>query len=395
MKVFVKGLNTCPQRNQKLQQYLAFLRENGHHILETPEGCDRLLVWTCGFRADVRDNTLRQMVAYGESHPGRVMATGCLPRIAPQALAASCDGEIFAWTDETEVLEKHFRTNGPSLAEAEQIYTKPALCADASQFRRDHPDSDVIFHDQFLQVMIAEGCPFRCTYCSERLAFPDFRSFPEADLVAAVTARMRETGQKDVILIADCLGEYGRDSGSSLVALVHRLAAAAPEIRVSFSNFHPRHFIEALEDYTALIQEGRIRHLNLPIQSASDRILHLMARSYTQAELTSAFDRLNQLGFTGFDTHVIVGFPSETDADFEETVAFLLRHRPRHVLLSWFMGCEDAPAARLPNPVPPDVMARRCEEAESRLQAAGILCNKEGGDMIQERLRRLNRVGGP
>lgn len=395
MKVFIKGLNTCPQRNQKLQQYLAFLRGNGHQIVEAPEAGDVILVWTCGFRADVRDNTLRQLTAYGEHYPGRVVATGCLPRIAPGALAASFDGEIFAWTDDARVLEQKFGTGGLSLAEAEQIYTKPALCADATQFRRDHPEHDVIFHDQFLQVMVAEGCPFHCTYCSERLAFPDFRSFPEAALVAATVARMRETGQKEVILIADCLGEYGRETGSSLVSLVRRLAAEEPEVRVSFSNFHPQHFIEDLDGYLALIRDGRIRHLNLPIQSASDRILRLMARSYTRAALTEAFDRLNQLGFTAFDTHVIVGFPGETDAEFEDTMAFLLRHRPKHVLLSWFMDCEDAPAARLPNPVPAAVMARRSEDAEARLRAAGILCNKEGGEIIQERLRRLNRVGTP
>ena len=164
MKVFVKGLNTCPQRNQKMQQYLAFLRGNGHEVVATAEEGETVLVWTCGFRGDVRDNSLDQLGDYGDRFPGKVIAAGCLPQIAPRLLAERFDGTVVAWENETEGLETQFRVpGGMSLAEAESVYTKAALCTDAAQYRRDHPDSDVIFHDQFLQLMIAEGCPFKCT----------------------------------------------------------------------------------------------------------------------------------------------------------------------------------------------------------------------------------------
>jgi len=279
-----------------------------------------------------------------------------------------------------------------TLAMAESIYTKAALCVDAAEFRRENPDADAIFHDQFLQLMVAEGCPFNCTYCSERLAFPNFRSFPEADLVAAATAKMRETGHYNMVMIADCLGEYGKDIGSSLVKLVRRLADAEPRVKVALSNFHPVNLYTELETYSALIREGRIRHMNLPIQSANDRVLRLMARQYTAAQLEHCFNRLKELNFTEFDTHVIVGFPGETDEEFEDTVRFLLKHRPNHVLLSQFMGCEDTPAMRLPNHVDAAVAERRAHSAEARFRDAGILCNSEGSEFIRERLRRLNQA---
>lgn len=392
MRVFVKGLNTCPQRNQKLQQYLTFLQANGHEVVDSPEGSDNILVWTCGFRGDVRDNSNDQLTAYNEQHRGKVIAAGCLPKISPTVLTEAFDGEIVEWTSEEEELERRFYTGAMTLAEAEKVYTKAAVCSNAEQFRRENPEADVIFHDQFIQLMVAEGCPFKCTYCSERLAFPDFRSFPEADLIESCVARMRETGYFDVVLIADCLGEYGKDSNSSLVNLVSRLATAEPRVRVAFSNFHPINFIEDLEGFVGLIKEGRIRHLNLPIQSANDRILKLMARSYTKEQISRALGALNELNFTEFDTHVIVGFPSETDEEFDETIEFLLHHRPKHVLLSQFMGCEDAPAAKLPDKVDPAVMRRRSDDAERRLRAAGILVNNEGSELIKERFRRLNQA---
>lgn len=392
MKVFVKGLNTCPQRNQKMQQYLTFLRGNGHQIVDTPEQGDSVLVWTCGFRRDVRDNTLAQLAEYDQRFGDKVVATGCLPKITPTLLAEHFPGATFAWTDEEAELERLYGTGAMSLAEAERIYTKPALCTDAAQWRRDHPDADVTFHDQFLQLMTSEGCPYKCTYCSERLAFPPFRSFAEDELIQAARERMTETGQHDLILIGDCVGEYGRDTGSSLPRLIRRLVEAEPRVRVALSNFHPRHFLDDLDDYAALITSGHIRHLNLPIQSACDRILKLMARHYTQAELRVGFEQLRTLSFTEFDTHVIVGFPGETDAEFEETLRFVLEMRPKHVLLSRFMDCEDAAAFNLPNKVSDDVIARRSDDARTRIVAAGILCNDEGSELIQERLRRLNQA---
>ena len=391
MKIFIKGLNTCPQRNHKITQYNAFFKGNGHDIVERLEESDAAIVWTCGFRSDVRDNSLQQLADYKSRAHGTIIATGCLPSISPDLLDEMFGGETFAWIDDEEELQRRFGTGAMTLAEAESIYTKAALCRDATQFRLDNPNIDVIFHDQFLQLMIAEGCPFRCTYCSERLAFPPFRSFVEIDLVETAIAQMRKLGQFDLMLIADCLGEYGRDTGSSLVSLVRKLIKGEPRARISFSNFHPLNFIQDLDNYTALIRDGYIYHLNLPIQSASDRILGLMARQYTQSQIKMAFGRLNQLGFTNFDTHVIVGFPGETEQDFKETLEFLLDHHPRHVLLSQFMGCDDAAAAHLPDHISPEVMGRRSAVAEGRLRDAGILCNSEGSEIIQERLRRLNR----
>lgn len=391
MKIHVKGMNTCPQRSQKVQQYIRFLRGNGHQVVSEACDADEILVWTCGFRRDVRDNTLDQLDDYTHRFGDKVVATGCLPRITPTLLAERFGGDTFPWENEAEELERRYGTGAMSLAEAEHIYTKPARCDDAAAFRRSHPDADVIFHDQFLQLMVTEGCPFQCTYCSERLAFPRFRSFPEDKVVAEAIHRMTETGQRDLILIGDCIGEYGRDIGSSLPALIRCLAQVEPRVRVALSNFHPLHLLDSLDEYSRLIADGQIRHLNLPIQSANDRILKRMARGYTKARLHSGFQRLRHLNFTEFDTHVIVGFPGETDDEFRETIDFVLDIRPKHVLLSRYMDCEDAAAFALPDKIADDVIARRSDEACARIIAAGILCNDEGSELIKERLRRLNQ----
>lgn len=390
MKVFIKGLNTCTQRAPKLQQYHDFLVANGHQVVDGPEGSDAIVVWTCAFRGDVRDNSIDQLKSLA-GHGAKVVATGCLPDIDPEVLAASFGGEVVNWKEDEAKLERLFRAGGPGLAEAESVFAEPALCGDLVQHRRAHPDSDVTFPDQFIKLVVAEGCPFKCTYCSERLAFPRYRSVPEDRLVEACRRIVAETGQTDVILLADCVGEYGRDTGGSLPRLIRHLCAIHPRLRVALSNMQPFNFLQHFDEFRELLLAGRIRHLNLPIQTASNRLLSLMKRVYEKADLERMFGLFREIGFDQFDTHVLVGFPGETEADIEETVEFLLRHKVRYVLISKYMETASMPSSALAEKVPPEVASRRVRDLAARLQAAGVICNTEGSDLMEERMERLNK----
>jgi tRNA A37 methylthiotransferase MiaB len=393
MKVFVKGLNTCNQRDQNVEQHKAFITANGHQLVDDPALADTVLLWTCAFRADVRDNSLQQLADYERTYPNaKVVAAGCLPDIAGERLDGGFGGEVVPWKREQERLGEMFRVDGPALERCAEVFVEPALCEDTAAHRAENPESDVTFYDQFIKVLVAEGCPFNCTYCSERLAFPDFRSFPEDALVDACRKVVERTGRRDVALIGDCPGEYGRDSGSNLPRLARRLLEIAPGIKLVLTQMHPRDFLNHFDDFMALIREGHVRHVNLPLQSASDRILKLMGRLYERADIERILAAFSEVGFRNYDTHIIAGFPGETDADFEQTVEFLLEHRPRHVLMSAFMESPDMAAARLPDKVPAEVTARRMAEAEKRFQAAGIMVNSEAGALMADRLKRLNQA---
>ena len=73
MKVFIKGLNSCTMRNQKLQQYLNFLVTNGHEVVDTPEKSDVIVLWTCAYRGDVRDNSIFEIQRYEKQFEGEVI----------------------------------------------------------------------------------------------------------------------------------------------------------------------------------------------------------------------------------------------------------------------------------------------------------------------------------
>lgn len=392
MKVFLKGLNSCAMRRQKLEQYRNFLTANGHEITADPAGSDVILVWTCAFRGDVRDNSISEIRRYQRDYPGELIVTGCLPDISPDLLSENFSGRIISWRNDREKLEELFGCRLARLDQIPQIYVERKLCDDAEIYRRQNPDKDATFHDQFIKLVISEGCNFECAYCSERLAFPPFHSFPEDELVAACRRMAAKTHNLDVILLADSLGDYGCDNGSSLPRLIRKLKRIHPALRLALNNLNPSHFIKYCDDMIELLRRGDIRHLNLPIQSASPRILNLMNRTYTVSELEKIFGLLNSIAFNRFDTHIIVGFPGEMEDDFADTMRFLRLYRPSYVLLSGFMESAAMPAAQLPNKVDDETKRRRLREGAASLRDAGIICNTDESELSAERCRRLNSI---
>lgn len=390
MRIYLKGLNTCTTRKQKLLQYKEFLLANGHTLVDRPQDCDKILIWTCAFREDVMENSLDRLQYYERNCHGEVFVAGCLPDIAPDLINHRPQGKIINWRNDEALMERFFGTGGKKLADFDPIFVEPKICDDSAKFRRENPGKDAMFHDQFVKLVVAEGCSNECSYCSERFAFPPFSSFPLEALVQAYGRMVDETGVKNVVLLADCLGEYGLDNGGSLPELINRLREVDPETRLALNHLHPVDFLRYFDEFIQFISEGLLIHINLPIQSASDRILKLMNRRYSRAQLDMLYGALNDLGFTEFDTHVIVGFPGETEEDFQATVEFLVKHRVKYAFVSTYMEAPQMPSAKLPEKVDPATCRRRVREADRRFREAGIISSTEGSELVRERLAGIN-----
>ncbi len=389
MKVFVKGLNSCTMRKQKLQQYRNFLVANGHIIVDGPDNCDTILLWTCAFRADVRDNSISEITRYQQEYGGKLIVAGCLPDIARGLLQENFSGRVINWRDDTNKMEEIFGRE-VGFARISPIYVEEKLCDDAQKYRQENLNKDATFHDQFIKLLVSEGCNFKCTYCSERLAFPPLRSFSETELVESCQRMVEQSGQLEVILLADSLGDYGRDIGSSLSRLMRKLKVIHRDLKFALNNLNPASFIQYYDDMVEFLCDGDIIHLNLPIQSASTRILELMNRAYTKENIEKIFGMLNDIGFKRFDTHLIIGFPGETEEDFEETVEFILCHKPSYVLINGYMESPSMDAASLPDKVDEATKRRHLHDAETRIKMAGIICNTDDGEEAIDRCRRLN-----
>lgn len=390
MKICIKGMNSCTMRRQKLQQYHNFLLANGHEIVRSPDQSDAIIMWTCAYRGDVRENAISEIERFSSLYGNKLIVAGCLPDIDRDLLNEKFRGTVISWRDDKDKILQLFGCKQENFDQYFRVYIEDRLCSDTEQFRQQNPDKDATFHDQFIKLVISEGCNYKCSYCSERLAFPPYRSIPEKDLVESCCKTVEKTGNEDIILLADSLGDYGCDIGTNLPSLIRGLTSISKDIKVALNNLNPACFIHFFEDMAEFLRMGKIRHLNLPIQSASRRILKLMNRSYGLKDIEKIFSYLNEIGFKEFDTHVIAGFSGETEEDFSDTIRFILKHRPKYVLASAYMESRGMAAYELPGKVADAIKRDRLIYLETTMKDAGIICNTDNSQLSSDRLRRLN-----
>ena len=208
-------------------------------------------------------------------------------------------------------------------------------------------------------VTIAHGCDNFCTYCIVPYVRGRFLSRPSADVLSEVRALL-ESGAKEITLLGQNVNSYGNDfnDGYGFAALLRDVARTGVE-RVRFVTSLPQDFTEKIVDVMAS-EPNVCPSLNLPIQAGSDRILKLMNRKYTRAEYMEKIQmvrsRLSELGLT---SDLIVGFPGETEEDFEDSMSALSEIKFDLVHTAAYSEREGTPAATMPGALPHEVRMER------------------------------------
>ena len=201
-------------------------------------------------------------------------------------------------------------------------------------------------------VPIAQGCAGRCTYCITRVARGAVKSYPTPELVDAVRRHV-DRGAVEIKLTGQDTGAYGRDTGTSLAELLRAVDALPGTFRIRVGMADPLTVLPIVDDLVEAYRSEKVfKFLHLPVQSGSDAILARMRREYTVEAFESiveafrgAFPRLT------LSTDVIVGFPGETDEEFEATMDLVRRVRPDIVNVTRFSARPGTPAATMEEPV--------------------------------------------
>jgi MiaB/RimO family radical SAM methylthiotransferase len=198
-------------------------------------------------------------------------------------------------------------------------------------------------------IPIATGCIGGCSYCITKIARGELHSYSEKEIEVAFKKAMAES--MEIWLTSQDLGCYGVDSNSSLPKLLKRLLKNEGDYFVRLGMMNPNHFKKIHKQLMPLFENRRLyKFLHLPVQSGSDRILKAMGRKYSGKVFLNCLKvaRASQPNIT-ISTDVIVGFPGETKADFEKTLALLGRAKPDVVNISRF-GKRPGTAASLMKP---------------------------------------------
>ena len=226
-------------------------------------------------------------------------------------------------------------------------------------------------------VKVQDGCLLHCTFCIIPKVRPIMRSRPASEISAEVT-RLVARGCREIVLTGIHLGHYGIDLSRGkpksdwcrLWHLLDRLGDLPGDFRIRLSSLEAA---EIRDDFVRILSKHNriVPHLHLCLQSGSDRILGLMRRRYRSAGFLERCRRLrDSLDQPAFTTDVIVGFPGETEADFEATCEVCRQVGFSRIHVFSYSPRRGTPASSLPDRVPPEVCAdrrRRLRELERSL----------------------------
>jgi tRNA-2-methylthio-N6-dimethylallyladenosine synthase len=228
-------------------------------------------------------------------------------------------------------------------------------------------EADYNFHTIFRKsttrgmVTVIEGCDEYCTFCIVPYTRGREVSRP-LDRVLEEVRSLAAEGVKEVELLGQTINAYRcPESGADLARLLEDVAAVDGLLRVRFITSHPRHFGQELIDVLAN-HPNIFRYLHLPIQSGSNAILKKMHRKYSREEYLELVERIRQAApEINLSTDIIVGFPGESDTDFDDTMELLETVRFGQVFAFGFSPRPKTPAARYTPTVNDEVISDRLQ----------------------------------
>ncbi|WP_027707692.1 tRNA (N6-isopentenyl adenosine(37)-C2)-methylthiotransferase MiaB [Zooshikella ganghwensis] len=368
-KLFIKT-HGC-QMNDYDSSRMADLLNESHQleITDNPEEADVLLLNTCSIREKAQEKVFHQLGrwrALKDQNPNLIIGVG--------GCVASQEGQ--AIRDRAPYVDMVFGPQTlhrlPEMIDASETGKQAVVDVSFPEIEKfDHlPEPSVDGPTAFVSVM--EGCSKYCTFCVVPYTRGEEVSRPFDDVIAECV-HLAEQGVREINLLGQNVNAYrgkksdADDDTADLAELITIIAAIDGIARIRFTTSHPVEFTESLIDVYAHVPE-LVSHLHLPVQSGSDRVLAAMKRGHTVLEYKSKLRKIRKLRpDICFSSDFIVGFPGETDKDFENTMN-LIQDIGFDISFSFIYSPRPGtPAADLPDYTPEDVKKQRLQILQQRI----------------------------
>jgi tRNA-2-methylthio-N6-dimethylallyladenosine synthase len=379
-KLYIKT-HGC-QMNEYDSSRMADVLVDSHRLelTQDPEAADVLLLNTCSIREKAQEKVFSELGRWKELKDARpqlvIGVGGCVASQEGEAIRARAPYVDIVFGPQTlhrlpAMLDAARRAQQPvidiTFPEIEKFDCLPAP-------RADGPTA-------FVSIM--EGCSKYCSFCVVPYTRGEEVSRPFDDILAEVVA-LAEQGVREITLLGQNVNAYRGEMYDGEVAdlglLISYVAAVDGIGRIRYTTSHPLEMNDSLLQAHADVPE-LVGHLHLPVQSGSDRVLALMKRNHTALEYKSIIRRLREArpGIS-LSSDFIIGFPGETDADFEHTMALIEAVGFDHSFSFIYSQRPGTPAADLPDDVPLAVKKQRLARLQQRISdmAAGISASMVG-----------------
>jgi tRNA-2-methylthio-N6-dimethylallyladenosine synthase len=351
------------QMNEYDSQKLARILESGYRMVENPEEAQLILVNTCSVR-EKPENKLYSLLGQirklkNNREDVMVGVGGCVAQQEGDAIVKRSDCVDF-------VFGTHNLSLVPGLIEQRRVTGKPQVAVDYRDEWEELPVGLSGGSRVSSLVSISRGCNKNCTYCIVPTTRGKEVSRAPEEILREVRLAVHR-GAREIVLLGQTVNSYGLDLTPRLkfVSLLEKIAEINGVERIRFTSPHPQ---EIRHDFIDLVCDSPkiCRHVHMPLQSGSDRILKLMNRNYRRARYLDIIKELRlRVPDMGVTTDIIVGFPTETEDDFQATLEVMKLVKFQSSYSFMFSKRPGTVAATMTDEVAPDVALRRLQELQA------------------------------
>jgi MiaB/RimO family radical SAM methylthiotransferase len=393
-KIFIATAG-CARRNLDCSRLEEYFKANKYRIVKAPQKADHIIFVTCSYKQTKEEESWKYIEEYQKCR-GELIVVGCLPEIAPIKFNEKFKGRYVS-TKNLEEIDQFFSkfkikfkdiSDGNKIKNSYQVsfldtlrkrlfvsgFVRSSFISNVKQIKMFLIKALYINSSGYLRV--SDGCPEQCAYCSIYRAVGKLRSKTVQACVEEYKKLLRK-GYRKVTILADNVGAYGLDNKSSFAELLHNLALASNEkIYWCIEELHPRWVIRYKTELLKMVEEKRIREIMCAIQSGSNRMLKLMNRPHSIEEIKAVLGEFKKANpGLRLCTQVIIGFPSETEEEFRETLNAVNEARFDLVSLYPYYDGYDTIASKMDGKIDKAIINRRIKEAVDFLNRKGIAVN--------------------
>ncbi|MBC8250751.1 MAG: tRNA (N(6)-L-threonylcarbamoyladenosine(37)-C(2))-methylthiotransferase [Candidatus Nitrosopelagicus sp.] len=333
-KIFVEAYG-CSASFADSEMISGLIVNGGHTLATSPSESDLNLIVTCS----VKDTTANKMMY-------RIKSLKTSPLIVAGCLAKAEQTNVEKFTENASLLGPNSLGKTLDVINSTLMGKKQIALEDSDLSKVGLPK--VRLNSAVGIVEIASGCMSECTFCQTKLAKGDLSSYRLGDIVRQVQTEIKE-GCKEVWLTSTDNGCYGFDIGTDLPTLVNAVSEIPKDFMIRVGMMNPMYMSRIKQNLIESYDNEKVfKFLHIPVQSGSDKVLNDMKRGHTSETFREIVKKTKER-FENFtiSTDVIVGFPSETEEDFQKTITLLDETKPDVVNLSKYSARPGTDAAEL------------------------------------------------
>ena len=366
MNIFVETYG-CTANKSDERLVLGLLKHEGHEIVYNLPDADIIVLLTCTVIGTTEQRMLSRLKVFQKTHK-TIVVTGCMPVVQANLIKSVVPDACLLPPQYIQYITNIIQGNKPILLE-----TKKTML----------PKN---YDEVIAPIMIAEGCRQSCSYCITHFARGMLRSFPIQEVASDVCSAIKQ-GCKEIQLTAQDTASYGLDIGTNLGTLLTHLCNLDGVFRVRVGMMNPQTVQKNIDSVLNAYQHYKIyKFLHLPVQSGDDEILKKMNRGYTAKDFTCLVEQFRKkIPTLTLSTDVIIGFPTETEEQFRQTIELLKQIKPDIINITRFSARSLTAAKNMKGRIPTQVVKERSKQTTE-------ICSKISLEKNQEHLKKKYTV---